>query len=66
MVTFSLVCGRIKIERTGYREGGETLMRIAVQFDEGGECVLVDENENVWPPWQVRRQALEETFFGSV
>ena len=47
------------------RLGNHTpLMVLRVRLDDAGECVLVDENEKVWKSWQVRRQALEETFFG--
>ena len=30
-----------------------------------GKCVLIDEDQKEWKPWQVRRRALEETLFGS-
>lgn len=48
------------------RSGKHTpLMALKVQLDDDGQCVLVDEQDNVWHRWQVRRRSLEETFFGS-
>ena len=36
---------------------------LKVGLDDDGNCVLFDEEQNALMPWQVRRRALEETFF---
>ena len=66
MVTFALtVDNKIKIERTSYVGDTEVLMTISVSLDKDGECTLIDKDSVAWRPWQVRRIALEQTFFGS-
>ena len=64
MVTFALAGERIKIERTSYTGEAERLMTISVSLDPEGQCILTDDAGKAWRPWQVRRQALEATFFG--
>ena len=39
-------------------------MVLKVRLDDDGECVLIEEEQNIRKPWRVRRRALEETFFG--
>ena len=41
------------------------LMRLSVHLDDDGNCALTDEKQRVWSPWQVRRRALEDTFFAT-
>ena len=41
------------------------LMKLTVRLNDEGHCVLVDKERGELQPWQVRRKALEETFFGA-
>lgn len=64
-VVFSKERESIGIVRWGYLGEAEPLMVLKVRLGDDGKCVLVDKDQNEWQPWQVRRKALEETFFGS-
>ena len=55
----------IHIVRWAYRGAKIPLMVLTVRLDDDGNCVLIDEEQNALMPWQVRRRALEETFFMS-
>ncbi len=64
LVEFQLKNEKIHIDRWD-RNGIHThLLELDVQLDNDGECILVDNDENAWKPWQVRRKALEKTLFG--
>ena len=54
----------IRIGRWAYMGKHTPLMALSVRLDDDGQCVLIDEHQNAWKPWQVRRKALEETLFG--
>ena len=58
--------GRIRrsiSSRWAYKGAHTPLMVLKVGLDDDGNCVLFDEEQNALMPWQVRRRALEETFF---
>ena len=55
----------IHIVRWAYKGAQTPLMVLKVGLDDDGNCVLIDEEQNALMPWQVRRRALEETFFKS-
>ncbi len=63
-VVFEIERERIRIGKWAYMGNHTPLMVLRVELDDDGKCVMIDENENKWKPWQVRRRALEETFFG--
>ena len=57
---------RDAIEVSRYERNDEmTLMKLSVVLTDEGECRFKDEGGEVWWPWQVRQQALEELFFGA-
>ncbi len=63
-VVFEVGEEAIVIERWDYR--GDSVawsVELSVRLDDGGNCVLVDQDEKAWWPWQVRRRALEDTLF---
>ena len=64
MVVFEIADTKIRIARWAYLGEETPLMVLAVSLDDDGMCVLIDEDGNSLKPWQVRRRALEETFFG--
>ena len=64
-VVFEQERGKIRIDRWANTGEHTPLMALTVRLSDDGECVLVDEKQKAWKPWQVRRRALEETFFGS-
>ena len=63
-IIFEKERGRIRIGRWAHAGEHTPLMALRVRLDDDGECILVDEDQKTWKPWQVRRKALEETFFG--
>lgn len=63
-VVFTKERGRIHIvcwERMG---DSTPIIVLRARLDDDGKCILVDEDQNEWKPWQVRRKALEVTLFG--
>ena len=64
-VVFERQESEIHIVRWDYMGDSTPLMVLSVRLDDDGKCVLVDQNQRVWKPWQVRRKALEETLFGN-
>ena len=64
-VVFEQVNSEIRIGRWEHSGEHTPLMVLTVRLDDDGECVLIDEDQKVWKPWQVRRIALEETLFGA-
>ena len=63
-VVFELTDSKIIIGRWAYMGENTPLMALTVRLDDDGKCILIDEQEKGWKPWQVRRKALEETLFG--
>lgn len=63
-VVFERDHDEIRIGRWAYSGPHTPLMVLTVSLDDDGKCVLIDEKKKAWKPWQVRRKALEETFFG--
>lgn len=64
MVVFEIADSKIRIARWPYLGDEILLMVLTVDLGDDGKCRLIDEEDNKWKPWQVRRRALEETFFG--
>ena len=64
-VVFTKERERICIIRWAYSGDPTPLMVLRVHMGDDGKCRLIDEDQNEWKPWQVRRKALEETLFGS-
>ena len=64
-VVFEREDAEIHIVRWAYKGAPTPLMVLKVGLDDDGNCVLIDEEQNALMPWQVRRRALEETFFMS-
>lgn len=62
-VVFEREDAEIHIVRWAYKGAHTPLMVLKVGLDDDGNCVLIDEEQNALMPWQVRRRALEETFF---
>ena len=56
---------RIRIGRWSHMGDHTPLMVLTVRLNDDGKCVLIDEDQNAWKLWQVRRKALEETLFGT-
>ena len=65
MVVFEIADSKIRVARWAYLGDETLLMVLTVNLDDDGKCVLIDEDQKAWKFWQVRRKALEETFFGS-
>ena len=63
-VVFERTDSQIVIVRWAYMGAAEPLMALTVQLNDKGKCVLIDEQQIAWKPWQVRRKALEKTLFG--
>ena len=65
-VFFDLMSKTIEVKRVAARLGDqELMMRLSVEFNDKGECMLVDGDGKSWLRWQVRRHALEGMFFGT-
>lgn len=64
-VIFEMERGRIRIGRWTLKGEHTPLMALQVRLDDDGHCILIDEDQKAWKSWQVRRMALEETFFGA-
>ena len=64
-VVFEREDSEIRIGRWAYSGPHTPLMVLRVRLGDDGKCVLIDEDQKEWKPWQVRRKALEETLFGS-
>ena len=62
-VVFEREDSEIRIDRWAYIGDHTPLMVLTVRLDDDGECAMVDEEQNALKPWQVRRKALEDTFF---
>ena len=64
-VVFEKERARIRIGRWAHMGNHAPLMVLTVRLDDDGNCVMIDEDQKAWKPWQVRRKALEETLFGA-
>ena len=64
-VVFTKERERVRIIRWAYSGDPTPLMLLTVRLGDDGKCRLIDEDQNEWKPWQVRRKALEETLFGA-
>ena len=64
-VVFERGTSEIRIGRWAYMGEHTPIMVLTVRLGDDGKCVLIDEDQKEWKPWQVRRKALEETLFGS-
>ena len=63
-VIFEMERGRIRIGRWARKGEHTPITDVTVRLDEEGQCILIGEDGRLWRPWQIRRLALEETFFG--
>lgn len=64
-VVFEISDSKIHIGRWAFMGEHTPLMVLRVGLGDDGKCRLIDEDQNEWKPWQVRRKALEETLFGA-
>ena len=62
---FVLSGSTIVVERYTAKSDIEPIMKLSVELNDEGECMLVDGEGKSWLRWQVRRQALEGIFFGA-
>ena len=54
----------IKVDRVHIAGEERPILRLSVHMNDKGECALFRDNKTELLPWQVRRVALEDTFFG--
>ena len=64
-IVFEKAGAVIKVGRWAATGEHAPLLTLSVRLDDDGDCVLADKDGRVLALWQVRRQALEETFFGA-